>query len=196
MLVAIAAQDVTTAQKWLIAISFVVKVERMRMEKGLQVVDNASQFFEGIISRVLDTLEVGQLMVYQRNTVQIASPLVVGDMWRLLLDIFDFILVPSVAAVVKCHRRLANRAFKFILQTSNTEDTENVLLSILTWMSTTRTFDGEKADDTVYINQLQLLQNSKNHRISRVGHGPQVQHVCTGGNISHTEQSCKTMQKG
>ncbi|KAK1938626.1 hypothetical protein X943_002899 [Babesia divergens] len=154
MLVAIAAQDVTTAQKWLIAISFVVKVERMRMEKGLQVVDNASQFFEGIISQVLDTLEI-------------ASPLIVGDMWRLLLDIFDFILVPSVAAVVKCHRRLANRAFKFILQTSNTEDTENVLLSILTWMSTTRTFDGEKADDTVYINQLQLLQNSKNHRISR-----------------------------
>ncbi|KAK1442802.1 hypothetical protein BgAZ_303200 [Babesia gibsoni] len=154
MLKAIAASDVITAQKWLFAITFVIDVERMRHLHGIKIQEDASQFLEGVVSKLVAVLET-------------ASPLLLTDIWRVIKESFEFMLIPQVSTVVKCHRRLANHTFKSILHLPSTEDSESVILVLITWMCSTRTFDSEKADDALYLNQLHSLLNSKNNRISK-----------------------------
>ncbi|ORM40798.1 uncharacterized protein BXIN_2321 [Babesia sp. Xinjiang] len=156
MLQAITATDVTIAQKWLLAVAFVIKSEMIRLENGGTMPDQASAFFEGLISTLLDTLE----------TLEGKPSLLANDMWITLCKAVSIILKPNVAASVKCHKRMANRTFKFVLQTASTERTEQLLLLLLTWMCSVRSFDGERAEDVVYINQMQMLQRSSNDSTS------------------------------
>ncbi|GBE61528.1 uvrD REP helicase, putative [Babesia ovata] len=157
MLIAVAGEDMQNAQKWLLAIAFVIKSETLRYQRGLTVPESASEFFDGVIAKILDTLEA----------LEDKPSIVKEDLWRTLKESFEFILIPDVAAVVKCHRRLANRAFKFVLQTASTENTEQLTLRLIRWMCSTRTFDSEKSEDAVYLNQLRMLQSSANDRTSK-----------------------------
>ncbi|CDR95256.1 hypothetical protein, conserved [Babesia bigemina] len=157
MLIALGGEDMQNAQKWLLATSFVIKSEDFRYRRGLAVSESASEFFDGIIAKILDTLEA----------LEDKPSVIKDDLWRTLREAFDYILIPDVAAVVKCHRRLANRAFKFVLQTASTENTEQLILRLMRWMCSTRTFDSEKSEDEVYLNQLRVLQSSANDRISK-----------------------------
>ncbi|GIX64387.1 uvrD REP helicase, putative [Babesia caballi] len=161
MLVAIADTDVPTAQKWLLAVSFVIKSEGARVEMGQAVPETASAFFDGVITKVLDMLEA----------LEGKPSLIAEDMWRTLQEAFGLILDPGVAAVVKSHKRLANRAFKFVLATTNSAHAEKLVLLLLKWTCSTRTFESDKAEDATYLDQMRILQSSANEDVSREATG-------------------------
>ncbi|GFE54704.1 hypothetical protein BaOVIS_021080 [Babesia ovis] len=157
MLRAIKGEDILTAQKWLLAVSFVIKSEEMRLEKGENISEDASAFFEGLISTLLDTL----------GAIEGKPSLIAGNMWFTLCEAIGMILKPNVATSVKCHKRMANRTFNFLLQIANNEHTEQLLLIVLAWMCSSRSFDVNREEDAVYINQLRRLQKSANDHTSK-----------------------------
>ncbi|EDO06343.1 hypothetical protein BBOV_II003880 [Babesia bovis T2Bo] len=156
MLESIKGDDIFVAQKWLQVTSFIIKSEMIRLQKGESISEHASPFFEGVITTMLDTLE----------RIEGTASTIASNLWNTLSESLSMILSPNVAAVVKCHKRIAHRSFNFVLQTTNTEHAERLILVIMTWMCSTRSFDSNNDADTVYINQLRTLQRSENDSIS------------------------------
>ncbi|AFZ80956.1 hypothetical protein BEWA_003640 [Theileria equi strain WA] len=174
----ISSKNAENVHRGCLILGFVTGIESMRESCGQKRDDHSLSFFEGAVGAIL-----GALDAFKESGLSVMHRL-----WEVLEVVVLFLTGPSAAGKAPGPAKIngvatssstsstgTNRANKRLMTTifssisKFNEDSEGVLLLVMQWLLSTRTFDSKRNEDVVYVAQLNRLHMALKDGISRGG---------------------------